>query len=76
MQWGIDFNQFTHPQLRRSFTQLGFRNVYDRVDALDPDNLAHPTWKKRLLLKVLKRVPGARSVAMTFVPTTLFVCVK
>jgi SAM-dependent methyltransferase len=76
MQWGIDFNQFTHPQLRRAFTRLGFREVYDRVDALDPDNLAHPTTKKRLLLKVLKNIPGARSVAMTFAPTTLFVCVK
>jgi SAM-dependent methyltransferase len=76
MQWGIDFNQFTHPQLRRTFRQLGFRGVYDRVDALDPGTLAHPTWQKRLLLDVLKRVPGARSVALTFVPTTLFVCVK
>lgn len=76
MEWGIDFNQFTHPQLRRMFKRLGFRGVYDRVDALDPDNLAHPTPRKRLLLKVLKNVPGARSVALTFAHTTLFVCVK
>jgi|SoiMethySBSTD1v2_1073268.scaffolds.fasta_scaffold00140_42 SAM-dependent methyltransferase len=76
MQWGIDFNQFTHPQLRRTFKRLGFRGIYDRIDALDPDNLAHPTWKKRLLLKTLKTVPGAHGLATTFAPTTLFVCVK
>jgi len=76
MEWGIDFNQFTHPQLRRYFKRLGFREVYDRVDALDPNDLAHPTWKKQTLLKLLKTVPGLRSMALTFVPTTLFVCVK
>lgn len=76
MEWGIDFNQFTHPQLRRTFKRLGFREIYDRIDALDPDNLAHPTWKKRTALKLMKNVPGLRSLALTFVGTTLFVCVK
>jgi SAM-dependent methyltransferase len=76
MEWGIDFNQFTHPQLRRYFKRLGFTRIYDRVDALDPDNLAHPTWKKQLALKLLKNVPGLRSVVLTFADTTLFICVK
>jgi SAM-dependent methyltransferase len=76
MAWGIDFNQFTHPQLRRCFRELGFSGIYDRVDALDPENLANPTWQKRMILKMLKSVPGLRTVALTFAHTTLFVCVK
>ena len=76
MEWGIDWNQFTHPQLRRTFKRLGFRAVYDRVEALDPDNLSHPTWQKQSALRLMKRVPGLRGLVLTFAPTTLFVCVK
>lgn len=76
MEWGIDFNQFTHPQLRRTFKRLGFTAAYDRVDALDPNDLTHPTWKKQVALRLLKNVPGLRSIALTFAPTTLFICLK
>ena len=32
MKLGIEFNQFTFPQLRRAFRELGYTTVYDRLD--------------------------------------------
>jgi 2-polyprenyl-3-methyl-5-hydroxy-6-metoxy-1,4-benzoquinol methylase len=76
MEWGIDFNQFTHPQLRRVFRQLGFARIYDHVEVLDPDHLTHPTRTKRLAIRALQTIPGLKAIALTFVETTRFVCVK
>jgi 2-polyprenyl-3-methyl-5-hydroxy-6-metoxy-1,4-benzoquinol methylase len=76
MKWGIDFNQFTHFQLRRFFRDLGFSKVLDRVDVLDPDNLNHPTLMKKLILKMLKRVKPLKHLVLLFSGGTLFLCVK
>src|SRR5690606_34496918 len=48
MNWGIDFNQFRYPQLRRVFTEVGFSKVFDRAAVLDPDTLNHPTIVKKV----------------------------
>ena len=31
MKWGIDFNQFTYPQMRREFRRIGFSGIHDRL---------------------------------------------
>lgn len=76
MKWGIDFNQFTHFQLRRFFMDLGFSQVLDRVDVLDPNNLNHPTAMKKVMLKTLKRLGPLKHVALLCCEGTLFLCVK
>lgn len=76
MEWGIDFNQFTYPLLRRHFRSLGFSRVLDRADVLDPGNLNNPTRAKQAVLKVLKRVPPLKHSLLWFSHNTLFVCIK
>jgi SAM-dependent methyltransferase len=76
MQWGIDFNQFTYPKLRRVFKELGFTRILDQVDVLDPDNLTHPSTRKRMFLKLVKSAPPLKHAALCFSPATLFICVK
>jgi 2-polyprenyl-3-methyl-5-hydroxy-6-metoxy-1,4-benzoquinol methylase len=76
MDWRIDYNQFTYPQLRRFFTRLGFSRVLDRADVLDPDNLGHPTLAKKLLLRALKKFSVLKHAALMFSHDTLFVCIK
>jgi 2-polyprenyl-3-methyl-5-hydroxy-6-metoxy-1,4-benzoquinol methylase len=76
MGWGIDFNQFTYPQLRHEFQRLGFSRILDRVDVLNPDNLNHPTPMKQLILKAVQRFAILRQMALLFSRETVFVCVK
>jgi SAM-dependent methyltransferase len=76
MEWGIDFNQFTFPQLRRAFKRAGFSRAYDLVEMLDADQLNNPTPLKRAALKTLQRVPLIKHPVLAFVSTTTFVCVR
>jgi SAM-dependent methyltransferase len=76
MEWGIDFNQFTYPLLRRHFTQLGFSRVLDRADVLDPDNLNNPTMAKQAVLRLLKRSPWLKHSLLWFSFNTMFICIK
>jgi 2-polyprenyl-3-methyl-5-hydroxy-6-metoxy-1,4-benzoquinol methylase len=76
MKLGIDFNQFTHGQLRRFFKKLGFARILDRVDVLDPDNLNNPTFYKKATLRLLKACTPLRHCVLCFSHGTLFVCVK
>jgi len=76
MKLGIDFHQFTYPGLRREFTRLGFSRVFDRLDLLTPDTLLNPSAKKRALLRATKAFPPLKHVALAFVNTTNFICVK
>ena len=73
---GIDFNQFTYPQLRRFFKNIGFSNVFDLVDVKDASNLRTTSSLKKAMLGTLKGVPPLKHVALTFVPATVFVCIK
>ncbi len=76
MGWGIDYNQFTYPQLRRFFKRVGFSRVLDRADVLNPDNLNNPTPLKKLVLKTLKKFNALKQPALCFSRDTLFICIK
>ena len=76
MDWRVDYNQFTYPQLRRFFKSLGFSRVLDRADVLDPDNLNDPTPAKKLLLRTLKKFDVLKHPLLHFSHDTLFVCIK
>jgi SAM-dependent methyltransferase len=76
MKLGIDFNQFTYPQLRRFFKHAGFRTVLDLVDMFDADNLRSPkAWKKHMI-KGLQRIKPLKHLFLVFAPGTTFVCIK
>jgi SAM-dependent methyltransferase len=76
MKLGIDFNQFTYPQLRRFFKSVGFRAVLDLVDMFDPDNLRRPAAWKTVMIKGLQRSGPLKHLFLVFVPVTTFVCRK
>ncbi len=74
MKLGIDFNQFTYPLLRRTFKEIGFRQVLDVVDLVDPEPMSG---LKRSVTSVSRAFPPARWSVLTFViPATTFVCTK
>jgi len=75
MKLGIDFHQFTYPQLRRYFRKVGFSTVVDFVQFKDlaRDNL-NPL--KKGVFSLLKTIPPLKHVALTFAPATIFICVK
>lgn len=74
MKLGIDFNQFTHAQLRRVFRELGFSQVLDRVEAAELDGITNPC--KRALLEACRRSALVKWVVLLFCDATIFVCVK
>lgn len=76
MKLGIDFNQFNYFQLRRFFKNIGFSNVLDRFEFLEPNNLNKPRPWKKIVLKVLKRFKILRYLGLFFSSTTLFICIK
>lgn len=73
MQLGIDFNQFTYPQLRRAFRQTGFSRIFDRLEVADPTHIESRL--KRSVLH-LARLPLCRPLVLTFCDSTIFVCIK
>lgn len=76
MKLGIDFHQFTYPLLRRTFRRVGFSRVLDLVDLKDVSTLrSNGSWKK-VALGALKGAPPLKHVALTFVPATVFICIK
>ena len=74
MKLGIDFNQFTYPQLRREFRQTGFRRIYDRMQIADPNYRSHGL--RKFALQACKTLPPLRHLALTFIQGTDFICVK
>ena len=73
MKLGIDFNQFTHPVLRREFEKVGFTQIYDRVDLANVDRLSGI---KRFLAASGKKSGLMKTVALTVSDATRFICVK
>jgi 2-polyprenyl-3-methyl-5-hydroxy-6-metoxy-1,4-benzoquinol methylase len=76
MKLGIDFNQFTYPQLRRAFTRAGFSNVKDFIEFKDPSRIRSSAGMKRVVLAVVRKSKLLKSALLTFSPATIFVCVK
>jgi 2-polyprenyl-3-methyl-5-hydroxy-6-metoxy-1,4-benzoquinol methylase len=73
MKLGIDFNQFTYPQLSNAFKTAGFSAVIDRLELADV--LQMPPLK-RLPLTLAKRFRLLGWPILTFSQNTIFVCVK
>lgn len=74
MKLGIDFHQFTYPQLRRAFRETGFREILDVIDLLDIEGRKG---LKRRVLAAAKSYGPVRSLVLTFlVEATTFVCRK
>jgi SAM-dependent methyltransferase len=73
MKLGIDFNQFTYGQLRRTFHELGFTKVVDRLTLANLEEM--PRWK-RLPLAFARRFRLTAWIVLLFSRTTIFVCVK
>jgi SAM-dependent methyltransferase len=74
MRLGIDFHQFRYPLLRRAFRDAGFRSIEDRFDMSDFSRMNNP-WK-RGMTRLCKSIRPVRHLALTFVETTNFTCVK
>jgi SAM-dependent methyltransferase len=76
MRCGIDFHQFTYPQLRRAFKLAGFSRIMDLVDFKEVANVKSEGKWKRTLLGSVKRARPLKHVLLTFVPATIFICIK
>jgi|GEM_PF-687744 len=74
MKLGIDFHQYTYPGLRSHFRKLGFREIHDRVQLVDPSWVTSP--RKQKVLALAKRSNLFRHLLLTFFEVTTFVCVK
>jgi len=74
MKLGIDFHQFTYPQLRGFFRSVGFSKVLDLVDFKDLDRIG--SYKKRVVFNSMKKSKPLKHLALTFLPATMFICVK
>lgn len=74
MKLGIDFNQFTYFQLRRVFRELGFSQIYDRVQVVEENWVQKPL--KRRVLVACKHFSPFRHLVLFFFEGTTFVCVK
>ncbi|MEW6334631.1 MAG: class I SAM-dependent methyltransferase [Thermodesulfobacteriota bacterium] len=75
MKLGIDFHQFTYGRLRRFFHGLGYARVLDLFDIVGLD-LERPTLLKKTLIKTARRLPALKTVPLTFVRGTMFICLK
>lgn len=80
MKLGIDFNQFTHPQLRRAFKKVGFSSVMDIFyvfsQRMDPAKMHNPQKWKVFLIKLVTRFGFLKNIILTFAPGTMFICIK
>jgi len=74
MKLGIDFHQFTYPGLRRFFKHAGFSRVLDIVDFKDLSRIKDS--KKRIVFGSLKKAKPIKHLALTFLPATIFICIK
>ncbi|MEA2176410.1 MAG: 2-polyprenyl-6-hydroxyphenyl methylase / 3-demethylubiquinone-9 3-methyltransferase [Blastocatellia bacterium] len=76
MKLGIDFHQFTYPQLRRFFKDVGFKQVMDLVDFKEADGIRTGGPLKKVVFSSMKRAKPLKHLLLTFVPATIFICLK
>lgn len=76
MKLGIDFHQFTYPQLRRYFRDVGFTRVMDFVDFKEAEGIQTGGALKRAVFTSMKRARPLKHLVLTFVPATIFICLK
>ena len=73
---GMDFNQFTHPGLRRTLRDVGFSKVVDLYDLLEVEDLNRPTPARKAVMRAYKRIRPLKVLLTTFSSGTYFYCVK
>jgi 2-polyprenyl-3-methyl-5-hydroxy-6-metoxy-1,4-benzoquinol methylase len=76
MKLGIDFNQFTFPQLRRTFKRLGYSKIYDRLDLFCLRTAGNLNSKRGRILRIANRIPPLKHLVLVFTGGTQFVCIK
>jgi 2-polyprenyl-3-methyl-5-hydroxy-6-metoxy-1,4-benzoquinol methylase len=76
MKLGIDFNQFTHGQLRRFLRRVGFSRVLDRFDAKNVADFGGQNTPKGLALRLIRFLKPLKHGLLLFSPYTAFTCVK
>ena len=76
MKFGIDFNQFNYFQLKKFFKEVGFSHIFDQFEILDQDDLIHPSFWKKTILKMTKKFWSLKVLGLIFSPGTLFMCIK
>lgn len=76
MKLGIDFNQFSHFQLKRFFKELGFESILDLFDIIEPSDLIYRKWWKIAALWLASKVKALRLLGLCFSGGTLFICIK
>jgi len=74
MKLGIDFHQFTYPQLRKFFRRVGFSRVLDVIDFKDLSRVQNPG--KRMVFSSMKKSKALKHLTLNFLPATIFICVK
>jgi 2-polyprenyl-3-methyl-5-hydroxy-6-metoxy-1,4-benzoquinol methylase len=74
MKLGIDFHQFTHGGLRKEFQRVGFSRTLDRLEIADVNHVS--TGLRRAVVRLSKRLPPAKALALTFAEATRFICIK
>ncbi len=74
MKLGIDFNEFTYPELRRAFKSLGFSQISDRIDLAENPHIS--SGFRRKLVATARQSGAIRGLVLTFADSTRFVCVK
>jgi 2-polyprenyl-3-methyl-5-hydroxy-6-metoxy-1,4-benzoquinol methylase len=76
MKLGIDFHQFTYPQLRRFFKDVGFKQVLDLVDFKEAEGIQTGGPLKKAVFSSMKKSKPLKHLVLTFVPATIFICLK
>lgn len=76
MKLGIDFNQFTHGRLRRTFGEIGFSETYDRLDVFCRYRSDCSARMKFGILNLVGAIPPLKELALLFSSGTLFICIK
>lgn len=72
----IDYNQFTHPGLRRALHASGVSQVHGHYELLRPGDLVRGGRLQRLALEMIQRLPVLRAAVETFAAGAQFYCVK
>jgi 2-polyprenyl-3-methyl-5-hydroxy-6-metoxy-1,4-benzoquinol methylase len=76
MKLGIDFHQFTYPQLRRFFRRSGFSNVFDVIEFKESARLGTKKPLRQTVFKSIKTIKPLKHAVLTFLPATIFICIK
>jgi len=63
-------------QLRRFFREVGFSQIFDQFKILDQEDIIHPSFWKKMILKMTKKFWSLKVMGLVFSPGTLFMCIK